>query len=329
VLTHGNLFWNLMNNIHTREHRPGEISLIIGPLFHTAALNNHFTTQVALGGTSIFMKKFDPDLVLNHIQKDRANVISGSPTMFNLLIQHPRLNLFDTTSITKCTTGASTLSRELKKRLMEVFPNALGIYDLYGCTEASPTITTLNAGDSLERDGTVGLPAPFLQAGVVDERGEKLPPEDIGELVCQGPNVMQGYYKDEEGTKEAIRHGWLYTGDLAFVDREGYFHIVDRKKDMIVSGGENIYPREIEEVLIKHPAVSDVAVVGVPHAVWGETVRAHVVLKKGKSADEKSIIEFCKIYLAGYKKPTSVLFTDAIPRNDVGKPLKRLLRTLS
>jgi fatty-acyl-CoA synthase len=327
LITHGNIFWNLMNTIFSREHKEGEVSLIIGPLYHTAALNNHFTVQVALGGTSIMIRKFDPELVLWYIDKEKVNVISGSPAMFNLLLQYPRLDQFDTRSITKCTAGAAILPKEIKKRLVKIFPEADGVYDLYGCTEASPTITALKGKDSFRKHGSVGLPAPFLQARVVDEGGIPLPPNQVGEVVCRGPNVMQCYYKDPEATREAIKHGWLYTGDLAKVDEEGYFYIVDRKKDMIVSGGENIYPREIEEVLMRHRAITDVAVVGVPHQTWGETVKAFVVPKEGEKITEKEVIDFCKKYLASYKKPTQVAFVSSIPRNPSGKALKKILRS--
>ncbi len=327
VITHGNVFWNLINTILGRDHHPGEISVIIGPLYHTAALNNHFTVQVALGGTSIMIKKFEPEVVLTYIEKEKANVISGSPAMFNLLLQFPRLDQFDTRSITKCTAGAAILPNEIKEGLMKVFPNAHGVYDLYGCTEASPTITTLKGEDSSRKHGSIGLPAPFLEARVVNEKGMPLPANEVGELVCRGPNVMQGYYKDSEATKAAIKDGWLYTGDLAKVDEEGYFYIVDRKKDMIVSGGENIYPREVEELLLRHPAIADVAVVGIPDPTWGETVKAFVVPKQGEKITEKDVIVFCRQHLASYKKPTQVAFISSVPRNPSGKVLKRLLRS--
>lgn len=327
VITHGNIFWNLINTILARDHSPGEVSLIIGPLYHTAALNNHFTVQVALGGTSIMVKKFEPEIVLRHIEKEKANIISGSPAMFNLLLQYLKLDQFDTRSITKCTAGSAILPREIKEQLLKVFPDSNGVYDLYGCTEASPTITILKGKDSFRKHGSVGTPVPFLQARVVNEEGMPLPPNQVGELVCRGPNVMQSYYKNTEATKEAIKDEWLYTGDLATVDEDGYFYIIDRKKDMIVSGGENIYPREIEEVLLRHPAIVDIAVVGIPDQTWGETVKAFVVTKEGKTVTEKEVIDFCKKHLASYKKPKQVAFISAIPRNPSGKALKRILKS--
>jgi fatty-acyl-CoA synthase len=329
VITHGNMLWNLINTILGREHHQGEVSLIIGPLYHAAALNNHFTVQVALGGTSIMIKNFEPEIVLRYIEKEKANVISGSPAMFNFLLQYPRLDQFDTRSITKCTAGASILPQEIKQRLLQVFPEANGVYDLYGCTEASPTITTLNARDSFRKHGSIGPAVPFLQARIVNEEGMPLPPNQVGELVCRGPTVMQGYYKNQEATEETIKNGWLYTGDLATVDEEGYFYIVDRKKDMIISGGENIYPREIEEVLLRHPAIADAAVIGIPDQTWGETVKAFVVPKEGETVTEKEVIDHCREYLASYKKPTQVAFISSIPRNPSGKALKRVLRSES
>ncbi len=326
VITHGNVIWNFMNTVLGREDQLGEISLIIGPLYHTAALNNHFTIQIALGGTSILIKNFDPETVLQHISQDNVNVISGSPAMYNLLLQYPKLDHFDTRSITKCTAGSSILPQQIKKMLLKIFPKVDGIYDVYGCTEAAPTITILKGKDSLGKHGSVGLPVPFLQARIVDEEGKPLAPNQVGELVCRGPNVMQGYYKNRQATKEVIKDGWLYTGDLAKVDEEGYFYIVDRKKDVIISGGENIYPREIEETLFKHPAISDASVVGMPDPVWGETVKAFIVLKEGKTLNEQEVINYCKDHLAGYKKPRSVKFVHSIPKNPSGKPLKRLLR---
>lgn len=329
VLSHRNIIWNTFNTILGREHRSGEISLVVSPLFHTAALNNHFTTQVALGGTSILVKKFDPETVLRYIQEERVNVISGAPAMFSLLLDYPRLDRFDLGSVTKCTSGSSALPEEIKEKLFKAFPGAKGVYDLYGCTEASPTITTLSGKDSILKKYSVGLPAPFVEVRIVDENGNFLPANQVGELICRGPNVMQGYWKDPQATAEAIKQGWLYTGDLARADEEGYFYIVGRKKDMIISGGENIYPREIEEVLLRHPAIVDVAIVGVPHRMWGEAVKAFVVRKRVEAIDEREVIDFCKQNLASYKKPLVVEFIESIPRNAAGKALNAVLRERS
>ncbi|MCF8066029.1 MAG: long-chain fatty acid--CoA ligase [Desulfarculaceae bacterium] len=326
VITHRNVIWNLFNTIHGRQDQAGQVSIIVGPLYHTAALNNHLTIQVALGGTSVLVKKFDPEGMLATIEQEKATVISGSPAMYNLLMQHPAAGNYDTTSITKCNAGADKLAMETKRRLMEFFPNIQGVCDVYGCTEASPCIAILAARDSLRKDGSIGPPLPFLQARVVDEMDRVLGPEQVGELVCKGPNVMSGYHNNPEGTAEAIRDGWLHTGDLARMDDEGYLYIVDRKKDMIVSGGENIYPREVEEVLYTHPEIADAAVVGYPDELWGESVCAFVALAPGSSLQAEDVVALCKANLAGYKKPKRVEFLDEIPRNPSGKVLKLQLR---
>jgi len=328
LLTHGNILWNLVNTILGREEKEGEVSLVIGPLYHTAALNNHFITRVALAGTSIFIKDFDPKKVMEIIKKEKVNVISGAPAMYHLLLSLP-YEEYDTKSITKCTTGASILPNETKERLMKLFPNIHGVYDVYGCTEATPSIAILNARDSLRKRECVGPPVPFLEVRIVDDQDRDVPTGEVGELICRGPNVMKGYYKDRKATREALKGGWLHTGDFGRMDEEGYVYIVDRKKDMIVSGGENIYPREVEELLYHHPKIHDVAVIGIPDPIWGESVKAFVVLKNGEVMREEEVIEYCKSHLASYKKPKSVEFMEFLPRNPSGKVLKTLLREQS
>jgi acyl-CoA synthetase (AMP-forming)/AMP-acid ligase II len=326
LITHGNILWNLVNTLMGREDQEGEISLVIGPLYHTAALNNHFTVRVALAGTSILIKRFDPRSVMEIIEKEKVNVISGAPAMYHLLLALPDVERYDTRSVIKCTAGASILPDETKERLLNLFPNAKGVYDVYGCTEASPNIAILKAKDSFRKRECVGLPLPFLEVRIVDNEDRDVPQGEVGELICRGPNVMKGYYKDEQATRDALKGGWLHTGDLARMDEEGFIYIVDRKKDMIVSGGENIYPREIEEVLYHHPKIQEAAVIGVPDQVWGESVKVFVVLRKGEIMKEEEVIDYCKNHLASYKKPRSVEFTEDLPRNPSGKVLKKVLR---
>lgn len=325
ILTHENLLWNLFNTILGREEKEGEISIVIGPLYHTAALNNHFLTRIAMAGTSILIKHFDPEKVMEIIQREKVTVISGAPAAYHLLLSLPE-GRYDTRSITKCTTGASILPNETKERLIKLFPNLSGIYDVYGCTEATPSIAILKAKDSLKKKECVGPAVTFLEVRIVDEQDRDVPVGEVGEVICRGPNVMKGYYKDEEATREALRGGWLHTGDLARRDEEGFIYIVDRKKDMIVSGGENIYPREIEEILYSHPKIEDAAIIGVPDPLWGESVRAVIVLKRGETMTEEEVIEYCKNHLASYKKPKSVEFVESLPRNPSGKVLKTVLR---
>ncbi|MCB2188037.1 MAG: long-chain fatty acid--CoA ligase [Deltaproteobacteria bacterium] len=326
VITHGNVLWNLVNTILGREDKPDQVSVVVGPLYHTAALNNHFTIQVALGGTSVLISKFDPAGLLATIERERVNVISGSPAFYQLLMQQPGAWEYDRSSITKCTAGADKLLAETKRQLMEFFPNIRGVYDVYGCTEASPCITILSALESATKHGSVGRALPLTQVRLVDELDRPVPPGQVGELVCRGPNVMQGYHEQPQASAEALQRGWLHTGDLAYVDEEGFYYIVDRKKDMIVSGGENIYPRELEEVLLTHPDIHDVAVVGQPDPLWGESVKAVLVRRPGSSLSEQEVVEFCRSRLASYKKPRLVEFVDELPRNPSGKVLKRQLR---
>ncbi len=326
VITHRNVIWNMFNTIFGREEREDEVSLVVGPLYHTAALNNHFTLRVALGGTSILVKEFDARQVLEMISREKVTVISGAPAMFHFLLNLPGKEKFDTRSVTKCTTGASILPDETKEKLFRFFPNIQGIYDVYGCTECSPNICILKAKDSLRKKESVGPPLPFLEVRIVDDQDQPVPANVVGELTCRGPNVMKGYYKDPEGTAEALRGGWLHTGDLARMDEEGFVYIVDRKKDMIISGGENIYPRELEELLYRHPQIQDAAVVGIPDPLWGESVKAFVVLRKEAVLKAEEVVEYCKAHLASYKKPRAVVFVDSLPRNPSGKVLKTVLR---
>jgi len=326
VLTHGNVLWNLVNTLLAREDKEGEIALVTGPLYHAAALNNHFLIRLALAGASVLMKHFEPRRFMEIIQKEKVNVISGAPAMFHLLLNLPQVEKYDTRSITRCTVGASTLPDETKKRLMKLFPNAKGIYDVYGATEASPTLTVLKAADSFRKTACVGPAPPFLEIRIVDPQDREVSRGETGEIICRGPNVMKEYYKDPPGTADALKGGWLYTGDIGRMDEEGFVYIVDRKKDMIISGGENIYPREIEELLYSHSQIREAAVVGIPDPLWGEAVKAFVVLRTGASTTEEEVIEYCKAHLASYKKPKSVCFVSSLPRNPSGKVLKTVLR---
>ena len=328
MISHRAVLWNLVNTVIGREDDEGEIALVIGPMYHTAALNNHLTIQIAFGGACILVKRFDPATVLELIQKERATTISGSPAMYHLLLKYPEAYKYDTRSITKCTLGSSALPLTIKKQLKGFFPNIEGVYDIYGCTEAAPTITVLKAKDAERKEGSVGPAAAFVDVRIVDERDRPVPGGTVGELVCRGPNVMTGYYGREAETEECLRGGWLHTGDMAVMDDEGFITIVDRKKDVIISGGENIYPREVEEALLLHPDISEAAVIGVPDPLWGESVKAFVKIEDGAQLSEADVVEHCRAHLASYKKPKFVTFLDEIPRNPSGKILKRLLREM-
>ena len=214
---------------------------------------------------------------------------------------------------------------EVKKRLADLFPNA-GILDGYGQTESAGAITQLSAKDALRKPSSVGLPYPTNEIRVVNDNDKDVPIGEVGELVYEGPSRMSHYYKNQEATQEAMKGGWMHSGDLVKVDEEGYIFLIDRKKDMIVTGGENVYSREVEDTIIKLPQVAEVAVVGLPDPKWGEVVTAVVVVKLGTYIAKEEVIKFCKDQIASYKSPKKVIFAEALPKNSVGKILKREMK---
>jgi len=245
--------------------------------------------------------------------------------MYIALINHPRLKEYDISSIKVCSCGSAPMPVEALKRFEEITGGKIS--EGYGLTEASP-VTHGNPFFGKRKIGSIGLPRPDTDAKIVDlESGEReLPPGEEGELCLRGPQVMQGYWNRPEETAQTLRQGWLYTGDIARMDEEGYFYIVDRKKDMIICGGYNVYPREIEEVLYMHPKIMEACVIGVPDPYRGETVKAFVVLKKGEKSTPEEIIDFCRQNLARYKAPTIVEFREELPKSHVGKILRKALR---
>lgn len=297
---------------------------LVFPLFHVAAFAL-LVTNLYLGCSTVSMAKFDPASLMETVQRERINRLVFPPTVWNFILQLPDLDRYDTSSVRSLGSGAEPMPTHTKRRLMEVFPNAkLG--ETYGMTETMAVISTLKPADALSKTDSVGKPFHSVEARIVDELGRDLPAGQIGEILVRGPNVTSGYYQNPVATQEAFTDGWLHTGDLGEMDQDGFLYIRDRKKDMIISGGENIYPREIEEVLATHPKVQEVAVVGAPDPIWGQRVHAAVALKPGVLCTQEEIILHCKDKLAGFKKPRSVTFVAALPRSPAGKVLKRVLR---
>lgn len=295
------------------------------PIFHLAAFGfcqfNFFA-----GGTVVLPEEvFAPAYIMQTIEKERVNAILMVPAMANFMMLLPDLEKYDTKSLRIWISGAAILPTETRKQIQKTFPNAR-IFDLFGQTEMSPVVTALLPCESKGRETSVGRVLPFVEMRIVDENNNDVPVGQVGEAVYRGPTVMKEYYKDPKATAEAMRGGWFHGGDLVRKDKEGYVYVVDRKKDMIISGGENIYPAEIEEVLYQHPKILECAVIGVFDEKWGESVKAVVVCKQGERLSEEEVIEYCKCHLASYKKPRSVDFADSLPRNTVGKVLKRVLR---
>ena len=326
MLTHFNLVANAYQSaLWDPKASPDDVGLGVLPVFHVYGMTMANAAAV-IGSTSIPIP--DPrnwELLMQSIQNYRVTTFPGVPTMFAALLNHPRFHEYDFSSLRWCTSGAAPLPLEIKKRWEE--ETGVKLVEGYGLSEASP-VTHINPVYGYSKAGSIGIPVADTYAVVVDDEGNILPPGEVGELAVYGPQVMKGYWKMEEETKKVLVNGWLLTGDMAKMDEDGYFYIVDRKKDMIIAGGYNIYPREVEEVLYEHPAVMEAAVVGVPDPYRGETVKAFIVLKpeyRGKVSEEE-IIKFCRERLAAYKVPRLIEFRDELPKSAVGKILRRVLR---
>jgi fatty-acyl-CoA synthase len=324
VLTHKNVYLNAMNYSLEFGLTKDEVQLITTPMFHIGGISA-LSMVVLMGGTSVLLEKFDPEYVLQTYQSEKITYSFMVPSMWNMLLEHPRFSEYNLTSLRVLCTAAASTPLELKKRLMKHFPNA-GVFDTYGQTETSPGTTTLKPTDSLNKSGSVGLSFTNVEIRVVDEQMNDVPNGQVGEIIFRGPTIMKEYYKNPEATKEAFAGGWLHSGDLVVVDEEGYITVVDRKKDMLISGGENVYPKEIEEILYTHEDILEAAVVGVPDEKWGETVKAFVVLRAGKALSEQEVINYCSGKIANFKKPRYVEFVEELPRNAAGKILKTVLR---
>ncbi|WP_077212234.1 acyl-CoA synthetase [Bacillus dakarensis] len=324
VLTHKNLYTNGLNKLYHSNLRKDVRQIVSAPLFHVAALSQ-LVQNCLVKGTIHLHRDFEPERILTTIQNERINSVGMVPAMWNFLFQVPNFQDYDVSSIMSCSMGGAICPLELKKRIMAVFENA-EILESFGQTEMSPATTYLTGEDSLRKTDSVGKPAINVRVRVVDDVMNDVPIGEIGEIVYQGPTTMKEYYKNPEATKEAFKGGWFHSGDLVRVDEEGFIYVVDRKKDMIISGGENIYPKEIEEILYRHTDILEASVIGVPDPDWGESVKACIVMKPDKQLTKEQVIEYCQRWLASYKKPKLVDFLDSLPRNGAGKVLKTVLR---
>lgn len=328
MLTHRNLVANVIQSF---EFFKGELKptqercLAVIPLFHVFGMTSCMNLTIYLGSSLVLLPRFDIKEVLETIQREKPTFFPGVPTMYVALANYPGVEEYGVNSIRTCNSGSAPMPVELLKD----FERKTGakILEGYGLSEASPT-THCNPPFAERKPGSVGIGLPSTEYKVVDGvNGEReVPIGEVGELVVRGPQVMKGYWNMPEETAGALRHGWLYTGDIARMDESGYVYIVDRKKDLIIASGYNIYPREVEEVLYEHPAVKEVAVVGVEDSYRGETVKAFIVLKEGKLVTEQEISNFCKDNLAPYKMPKLIEFRTELPKSGVGKILRRALR---
>lgn len=306
-------------------YRPTNVSLATAPMHHGAGLA-WALCPIFIGATTVLMRQFDPELLLRLIAEHHVTDFFGVPTMFHAVLALPdkTRSSYDTKSVEVIVSNAAPLPQATKGRIIEFWPNA-GLHETYGSTEGA-IVTNLRPPDQLSKESCVGLPFFFTEVRLVDDQGKGIGAGDVGELFSRSPFLFSGYYNKEQQTSESLSDGFFSAGDLARRDEEGYIYIVDRKKDMIISGGVNIYPRETEEVLHQHPAVMEAAGIGVPDDYWGEAMKAVVVLRPGQVAAEEELIAWCKDRLSDYKVPKSVDFIDELPRNAAGKILKRQLR---
>lgn len=298
---------------------------IVAPLFHCAASHVFSIPIIYAGGTLIIESGFSPKQALETMEREDISVFFGVPAMYNLLLNEEIIRSIHTPSLRLLTYGAAPMPYELIKKVKELFPH-VKVQNLYGQTENSPAATTLKDPFALDKIGSVGEPLPNCLVRVVDEQGNDVPTGIVGEIIVKGPHIMKGYLKNPEATAQTIREGWLYSGDLGRFDEDHLLYIVDRKKDMIIRGGENVYPVEIEEVLYENPRILEAAVVGVEHEILGEVPKAFVVIKKEMALTEEELLHFCSQRLARYKVPEYVDFVDVLPRNASGKVLKTQLR---
>jgi fatty-acyl-CoA synthase len=327
VLTHKSLLWNIISvTTENQSPTPEEVIYYPMPLFHTAALSRFLACMYA-GGTFIVTPAFDSRECLETIEGERVTAMTGNPTIWAKLLQEMGKKNYDTGSMRMVLSSQGVLHPNLQQAVeTRLFPNAQ-TYVSYALTEASPGVTILQPRDRPREAGSVGKPYMCTEVRIVDEEDRDLPVGEVGEIVVKGPTVMKEYYRNPEETAQALRGGWLHTGDLGKYDSEGFLYFVDRKKDMIKTGGLNVYSKEVEEVLARHPGVAEAVVIGVPDEKWGETVMAVVVARQGQPLSEAEVIDYCKGELASYKKPTSVAFVDALPKTPFGgKVLKRELR---
>jgi acyl-CoA synthetase (AMP-forming)/AMP-acid ligase II len=324
ICTHRNIAANCIN-IEIATGATDARQLICVPLFHPTGCHSQLIFGVFIGCTSVIQRHFNSDQTLTLLGKASINTLVGVPTIYWLLLAQMKLKDYDCNSLRNIIYGGAPASPELVRRLREEFPSArLG--NGYGLTECSSLATFLPDEYAMQKPDSVGPPVPTMQVRIVNDAGKDVAPGKIGEVLLKGPSVVDGYWQDPDATRETFVQGWLHTGDMGRLDEEGFLYIVDRKKDMIIRGGENIYCVEIENVLESHPGVFQAAVVGEPDKVFGEQVKAYIVPNPGHSLTEDQILDFCEDHLADFKIPKYVEFVDALPRNPAGQVDKRVLR---
>ncbi|WP_374077041.1 long-chain fatty acid--CoA ligase [Bdellovibrio bacteriovorus] len=321
ILTYKMLFWNSINTTLRLNISQSDCTVIFLPFFHTGGWNVLTTPFIHRGAKVVFLKKFDADQILALSEQEKATIMFGVPTTMDMMARSPLFAKTNLESVRYAIVGGEPMPLELIKVWDK---KGIPIRQGYGLTEFGPNVFSLNEEDALRKIGSIGFPNFYIEAKVVDNEGRELKDNEVGELVLRGPMCMQGYWHNEKATQDTIKEGWLYTGDLVRRDSEGYYYVVGRKKDMFISGGENVYPPEIEQILRKHPHVLEAAVIGVPDDKWGEVGKAFVVAGNGVLTAEE-LHTHCLQNLAKFKIPKHFVFLASLPKGDSGKILKRKL----
>jgi fatty-acyl-CoA synthase len=325
MITHANLAWKNYAHITELGFTADDVGLACGPLYHVGALDLITTTMIAVGATTVIHRTFDAERVVDEIERSRVTCMWTAPAMVRAILDVPGVAQRDLSSVRLIIAGGEKMPVPFIERLRSTFPSAW-FADAYGLTETVSGDTFLDRASTLSKLGSVGRPCQYLELDLWDENGASVPPGERGEVVLRGPKVFKGYWRDPEATSAAFAGGWFHTGDIGVQDDDGYLYIVDRLKDMIVSGGENIASSEVERVLYEHGSVVEAAVVGRPDDRWGEVPVAYVAVSSGATTGPEELIEHCRRQLARFKVPREVVLVDALPRNPSGKVLKRELR---
>ncbi len=323
MLTYHSVFSNVRTNTNLYDYDETDVQLIVLPLFHSFGIFSVYYS-IYVGGLIILVRRYDGEFVLALIDQYRVTSFFCVPPMLLGFLAVKNPERFTLHSLRVCLCGAAVMPVELMKRVRELL--GVEVVDGYGLTESYGFIMTPYLDRFRYKPGSIGIPIPIQEVRLVNDQDEEVPMGEVGEIVTRGPMVMKGYWNKPQETAEALRNGWLHTGDLARMDEDGYYYIVGRKKEMIISSGFNVYPKEIEEVLYQHPKIADAAVIGVPHEYRGEVVKAYIILKPGVQAAPEEIVEYCRSKLAVFKAPTLVEFREDLPRTASGKVLKRILR---
>ncbi len=325
IISNQSLIAQYMGCIIDGKYENTDVNVNALPIYHCAQRDVFLNPIFWLGGTNILMGP-DIGMILKNIETYKATMFFAPPTVWIGMLRHPDFDKYDLSSLVKCYYGASIMPREILKELLEKFPKA-GVYNYYGQTELAPYHTILKAEDALNKIGSAGMAGLHMESRIEDDAGREITDIDIsGEICGRGPHTMTMYFKDPDKTEEAMKGGWFHSGDLGILDQDRYITVVDRKKDMIKTGGENVASREVEEAIYLHPDVEEVAVVGINHPKWVEAVTAVIKLKAGKSVSEDTMMEHCKSNLSSFKIPKKIIFVDELPKTPTGKILKRNMR---